>query len=227
MTEDLIDGDQLVMALFYMKKMGSLVSILMISACSQVLPFGSKPERTFSLRYEGDISALPTGGPIVFLDEPLMAEGLGGRTFAVEIEGRERTILKDARWSSSLSDLVRSYFERLLGASSKAQIIGEGGLDVRAGCRLSLRVWSFQLVPGRSRSEDDRVSVSFEAGLVHLSKGDLLARQLFASDTIVEGNDAVNVVDAYHGVLEKLGGDMVDWFNAALPACSESEGFDG
>ena len=207
-------------------KMGLVTGLAFLAAgCTQILPIGSKAERSFSLRYElAQDQYHGSGmkaGPVIFLDDPLLAEGLGGRTITVELEGRERTALKGAKWSAPLSDLIRGYLNRNLMANTQAQIVGEGGLDVHASCRISSKVWSFELHPqGEDGHEEDRVHVSLDLSLIDMRSGDLIGRNQFDNWSQLDATDGRAVVAAFHEAMEPVATDIAAWVTDNLKECS-------
>ena len=150
-----------------------------------------------------------------------MAEGLGGVTITVELDKRERTALKGVRWSAPLSDLIRGYLNRSLMHTTDAQVIGEGGLDVHASCRVSSKVWSFELHPqGENGVAEDMVHVSLDMSLIDMRSGDLIDRSQFDHRHRVDGTDGGDVVDAFHLAMAPMAGEISVWLAKNLTECS-------
>lgn len=191
-----------------------------LSACTQLLPFGSEAERNFVLSYPVSEEAYRAQGTVVFLEDPIMAEGLGGRGITVRLAGGERTIVKGMRWGVVLSEMVRNYFEQSLSRETDATVISEGGLGIRSACRLGLKVWRFELEPGASES-DDAVRVSLEAVLVNVGTGDLVGRDLFSKSESPRSNAPEALAAAFDAALAETSGDIAAWLQGNLPACSE------
>lgn len=195
-----------------------LVSLVLLTGCQQLLPIGGDQERTFALRYDGSVPPSKPDAPLLFIDDPLMAEGLGGQSLTVVLSDGERTALKDVRWATGSASLIRDYLDRYLMARSDAAFVGEGGLDIRTRCRLQTKVWAFEFRPGAT-PEEDRVFVWIEAALVSILSGDLLERSQVTSEHPVAGDDPSDVVAALDAALERVARDLIPLVDNNLETC--------
>lgn len=191
----------------------------LLSGCQQLLPIGSEPERTFSLEYAAPLSVPAPNAPLVFLTDPLMAEGLGGISITVSLDSGERTALKGARWSTDLGSLVRDYLDRSLTATTGAQFVGEGSLDLRTRCRLQTKVWVFDLAPGADAAQD-RARVSIEMRIIDNLTGTQIARDQARSEKRIAGNDPADVVEGLTAALSDVSQSAAALVNDQLEACS-------
>ncbi len=189
---------------------------LLLVGCQSLLP-SNDPERTFALRYDGVVPVEKVNVPVVFLDDPLMAEGLGGQTLTVVLDGGERTALNDLRWATDLQTLIRDYLDRRLMAGTDADYVGDGGLDIQASCRLQTKFWAFELRPGASAT-DDRVAVSLEASLVSLTTGELLARTQL-DELRPTGTTTGDVVQSLEGALGAVSDRLTKFMVSGLKSC--------
>ena len=195
--------------------------ILLLSACGPLVSFGGDEEaQIYSLFYE-PVGSENTTGLILYVEEPLMEQDLGGRRVAVDLGDYERTYLKDVRWSAALGDQVRAYLVRAVSFETNAQGMGEGALDVAAACRLGLTVWSFDYRPGTTPA-DDRVHLSIEASLVRLADGTLLGRKTFDHTSGISYGDKSSsaIVASFNALMREASSAMMLWTDKQLQACS-------
>ncbi|MEX0299644.1 MAG: ABC-type transport auxiliary lipoprotein family protein [Kordiimonas sp.] len=200
-----------------------LSSLLMgsVAGCGPLISFGGdgEPDETYGLRYEAKQAEQFPAGPIVYVDSPQMAEGLDGHGVTVVMQNGRRTVLERAAWSTHLSDLIRDYVAQSIGAQSGANMIGEGGLDITAGCRLGLKVWSFEFVPGEVAAEDG-VSVVLQFSLVRISDNQLLSHPTFAASVTVDSNSVGGVMSGFSRAMDQASSEYGGWFRERMGQCS-------
>lgn len=196
------------------------VAALATAACGPLISFGNDgpADSVYSLRYEGATKSGSPTGPIVYVDSPQMVEGLDGHGIAVRLDGNERTTLAGSSWSAHLSDLVRDYVTLALGDKSEANLVSEGGLDIKAGCRLGIKVWAMEFVPGATTA-DDTVELSMQFSLVRLSDSQLLSHPTFTETVSVANSDGRGVVTAFSSAMQSAASDYGRWFDAESSAC--------
>ncbi len=195
----------------------TLICAALLAGCQSILP-SNDPERTFAFRYDGQVPQSKDNAPVIFLDDPLMAEGLGGQTLTVVLDGGERTALNDLRWATGLESLIRDYLDRRLMAGTDADYVGDGGLDIRATCRLHTKFWAFEMRPGVSAA-DDQVAVSLEASLVSLTTGELLARTQLDEVRPTSAASTSDVVMSLEGALSTVSDQLTDFMSEGLKYC--------
>lgn len=193
----------------------------LLAACQQLLPIGSAPERTFTLEYAAPLSTPAAEAPVVFLSDPLMAEGLGGLTVTVSLDSGERTSLKNARWATDLGSLIRDYLDRALTEETDAQFVGEGSLDLKTRCRMQAKVWSFDFVPGDTPSKD-RARVMIDFRIIDNLTGTQIERASGRAERSVTGNDPSDVVSALAGALQETTDVAAGLVSRHLDVCSNS-----
>ncbi len=193
----------------------------MVASCGPLISFGgdSEPNETYGLRYQAQGAAEYPVGPIVYVDSPQMAEGLDGHNVTVVMQSGRRTVLERAAWSTHLSDLIRDYVAQSIGAQSGANMIGEGGLDISAGCRLGLKVWSFEFVPGETVAEDG-VSVVLQFSLVRISDNQLLSHPTFAASVEVDSKSVGGVMGGFSKAMDRAASEYGGWFRERMGQCS-------
>jgi ABC-type uncharacterized transport system auxiliary subunit len=192
----------------------------MLAGCGPLISFGQDgpADSVYSLEYQGAYGSFDEGAPTIYFDEPIMAEGLGGRKLAVRLQDFRRSTVAGASWSSNLADLMRGYLVRSVANTTGAQLIGEGGLDVEVGCRIATHVWSFELVPGADAS-DDIVDSTMELTLLNLRTGDLLGKQTFAAKVGVAGSDSQAIARAFNRAIENTAGEISTWLSDLQDGC--------
>lgn len=194
---------------------------LLLAGCGPLISFGDDgpADEVYSLAYAPSGPAIADDAPIIYVDEPLLAQGLGGVNVAVALDDNRRTSLMGVRWAENSSDLIRDYLVRAAGEKSGARLLGEGGLDVRAGCKLALKVWSFDFAPGAS-SRDDEVRVEIEFTLVRYSDNHLLGQPTFRDTQSVRSADSDRIVAAFHNAMGTVSDAAGDWLRGAASACA-------
>lgn len=195
--------------------------LILLAGCGPLISFGDDgpADDVFNLRYQGGYSANVDSENIIYLEEPLMNQGLSGVDIAVALPGDQRSTLKGVRWAGNSSDLVRDYLVRALSEKSGVKLLGDGGLDVRAGCRMTVKVWSFEFAPGES-SRDDTVDVAIEFSLVRYRDGHLVGQRAFNVNTPIDTNQGNSVVAGFREGMSALSGDAADWLAPLGSNCS-------
>jgi len=197
------------------------VAVLATASCGPLISFGDDgpADDVFTLRYEGGLKKESPSGPIVYVDSPQMVDGLDGINVAVRLDGNRRTVLAGSSWSAHLSDLVRDYVTLSLSYQSDANMIAEGGLDIKAGCRLGIKVWAMDFVPGRVSSED-QVELVMQFSLVRLSDSKLVSHPTFSNSVGVDMSDGRGVVAAFNKAMNVMANDYGRWFADEHRACA-------
>lgn len=196
---------------------------LLLSGCGPLISLGDDgpADDVFSLEYDGANVNTSDMATIIYVEEPLMSDGLGGVDVAVALENRRRTSLKGVRWSSNSTDLIRDYFIRAIGSMSGTRLLGQGAIDVRAGCRLGVKVWAFEFVPGNSAG-DDRVDIEVEFILVRYSDNRLIGQPTLSASTQVGTANGENIVEAFHGGMTSISREAGKWLKPLANECALS-----
>lgn len=192
----------------------------LLASCGPLISFGDEgpADEIYTLRYQGGYPVNATG-PVVFIDEPTVADSLKGDKVAVALPGNRRSIIDGVRWSAPLADLLRDYMLRALGASSEVRVVGDGGLDIQSSCRLGMKVWEMDYIPG-ARAGDDKVSVVLEFTLVRLKDNQLLGMPTIAKEVGTRGSGTNAVMAAFNEAMGDAAGDAASWFGKAHEACN-------
>jgi len=203
-----------------LKMAGVAASAFLVASCGPLISFGDDgpADSIYTLHYGGIVGADSPVGPVVYVDSPQMAEGLDGQGVSVRLDGNQRTTLTGAGWAAHLSDLVRDYVTLALGATSNANMIGVGGLDIKAGCRLGIKVWAMEFVPGLISSEDT-VDVAMQFSLVRLSDSKLLSHPTFSQTVNVQSSGGRGIVAAFDAAMAAAARDYSRWFKVESKAC--------
>lgn len=191
-----------------------------LTGCGPLISFGDEgpADTVYTLRYDGDYDR-GGSGPVVYVDEPTMTDGLKGEKVAVSLDGGKRLAIDGVRWSAPISELVRNYITRALGHKTPAQVMGEWGLDARAACRLGVNVWAFEYSPG-ARAADDTVEVAVELSLVRLKDSQLIGKPTFVETVAVNGAGGEAVMDAFSKAMATATDDMTQWFSGKYQECA-------
>ncbi len=205
--------------LFRRNALGLVAASVALASCGPLVSFGDEgpADEVFTLRYEGGYPASGTG-PVVFMDEPTVADGLNSDKVAVALDGNRRSTIDGVRWSAPPSDLVRDYLVRALADGSDARMVGQGGLDIQATCRLGVKLWEMEFVPG-ARASDDRVSVALELTLVRLKDNQLIGHPTIVKSPGVGGSGTNAVMAAFSDAMAEAGAEAAAWFKTAHKAC--------
>ncbi len=194
--------------------------VFSLSACGPLISFGNDgpADEVYTLAYNGTYSVFNAAAPRIYLDEPLMAEGLASRKMSVRLPDFRRSTISSISWSANLSDLIRGYMARSIAVKTGAQLISEGGLDVKVGCRMAVNVWAFELVPGESQV-DDKVSSTIELTLLNVTNGALLGRQTFVVEKQVNSVEGVAIAAAFNEAIEESSVTMSEWLLPIQSGC--------
>lgn len=199
------------------------VGMLLLAGCGPIISFGDDGPAgdIYSLEYA--VANTNVGGmaTIIYLEEPLMSDGLGGIDIAVSLENRKRTSLQGVQWSASSTDLIRDFFVRAIGSMSGTRLLGQGALDVQAGCRLGTKVWAFEFVPGTTAS-DDRVDIEVEFILTRYSDNRLIGQPTFSAAQSVTESDGENIVEAFHQGMTAISQEAGAWLAPVAAECALS-----
>lgn len=194
-------------------------SLLFAVGCGPLISFGDDgpADQIYSLDYPaaGDHSGADT---VIYVAEPLMGGGLSGTQVSVLLDNNQRTSLMGVRWTANTPDMIRDYLVRGLSAQSGALMLGEGALDVKVGCRLGVKVWDYEYVPGDSAS-DDRVDVEIELILVRYLDNALLGQPTFTVSESVGGSNGVDVVAGFNRAMASISRQAGSWIGEHLEAC--------
>lgn len=201
-------------------KAAMMSTALFVAGCGPLISFGDDgpADEVYNLRYDGSYSANIDSEYLVYLEEPLMSQHLSGVDVAVTLSGDKTTTLDGVRWSANSSDLIRDYLVRALSDKSGVKMLGEGGLDVQAGCRMTVKVWSFEFNPA-ARSRDDAVSVAIEFSLVRYRGSELLGQRAFTVDAPVSGSQSQAVIDGFRSGIRDLASEAAEWLKPLGQAC--------
>ncbi|MBV1900405.1 MAG: PqiC family protein [Kordiimonadaceae bacterium] len=194
---------------------------LAVAGCGPIISFGGDDPagEVYALRYSSDYASYDVNAPIIYLSNPQMLDGLDGTSIAVMLPDGQRTLLAGASWSAHISDLIREYVSHSLGAQTGANIISEGGLDIKAGCRLGLKVWSFELATGETAATD-AVNIALQFSLVRMKDSVLLSHPTFSQSVGVSGAGIGAVVDGFKAAMAGAAGDYGPWLRDHMAQCS-------
>lgn len=197
----------------------ALASGLMLAGCGPLISFGDDgpADQIFSLDYPAARPHL-AGDTIIYVEEPLMSGGLSGTQVSVTLDNNQHTSLMGIRWSANTTDMIRDYLVRGLSSRSGARMLGEGALDVQAGCRMGLKVWAYEYVPGDS-SADDTIDVEIEFILVRYLDNGLLGQPTFSASEPVAGSDGTDIVAGFDAAMRSISRQAGDWLQNHLEAC--------
>lgn len=195
--------------------------MLFLAGCGPIISFGDDgpADDVYSLEYGGAATNTSDMATIIYVEEPLMSDGLGGIEVAVALANRQRTSLKGVQWSANSTDLIRDYFVRAIGSMSGTRLLGQGAIDVQAGCRLGIKVWAFEFVPGASAS-DDRVDIEAEFILIRYNDNRLIGQPVFSAAQRVGGSDGENIVEAFHQGMSSISREAGQWLAPLASECA-------
>ena len=194
--------------------------IVMLSACGPLISFGDDgpADEVYSLRYPGEFSAGMRQGPIIYVDSPIMGDGLDGHEVAVRLAGNQRTSLQGVAWSAHLSDLVRDYVTLALADKTSVNLISEGGVDIKAACRLGIKVWAMEFVPGASAGSDS-IDIAIQFSLVRIADSSLLSHPVFSQNVKVNSSDSKGIMQAFNHAMGKAADEYGVWLRDLAPTC--------
>jgi len=194
-----------------------LGSALALAACGPLISFGDgEPETVYTLNYEPQRLDEPSG-PLLFISEPTVIGGLGGRSITVRLGDFERTTLKNVRWTTASTDLIREYLILSLRDSASLRTLGETGLDVSARCRLNTTIQAMEFVPGADPSAD-AVAFRTELTLVNQVSGQQVAHQVFDAGRRVEGSTK-GIIDGFNAAMADIAAQSSRWLGTAMTSC--------
>lgn len=192
-----------------------------LAGCGPIISFGDDgpADNVYSLKYAEANTNTSDMATIIYVEEPLMSDGLGGVNIAVALENRKRTSLQGAQWSTSSTDLIRDYFIRAIGSMSGTRLLGQGAIDVQAGCRLGTKVWAFEFVPGAS-ARDDRVDIEVEFILIRYNDNRLIGQPTFSATQQVTASEGENIIEAFHQGMTSISREAGAWLAPVASECS-------
>lgn len=192
-----------------------------LAACGPIISFGDDgpADDVYSLEYAAAANNAGDMATIIYVEEPFMSDGLGGIQVAVALENRQRTSLQGVQWSANSTDLIRDYFIRAIGSMSGTRLLGQGAIDVQAGCRLGTKVWAFEFVPGASAA-DDRVDIEVEFILIRYNDNRLIGQPTFTAMQQVTIADGQNIVDAFHRGMASISREAGQWLAPLASECA-------
>ncbi len=191
---------------------------LALASCGPLISFGdTEPETVYTLTYPASDKDAPDG-PVLFISEPGFSQGLGGRNVSVKLADNERTTVKNLRWSTSVSSLIRDFMVAGLRDRSNARAIGEDGLDVKTRCRLNSYIWAMDFLPGEARSQD-AIDIRIELSLIDLDEGTLIASEEFAGSTGVDGTPA-GITTGFTNSMIDMMPNLGRWLDNHLTSCA-------
>ncbi|MFC3050442.1 ABC-type transport auxiliary lipoprotein family protein [Kordiimonas pumila] len=202
-------------------RFSAIVACLAISSCGPLISFGDEGPiaSLYTLQYPHAMPITETEGPLVYVASPEMAGRLDSENIVVVLPDKEITSLEGAKWSDHLSDLLRDYITQSLAVQAPATLLGQSTLDVKADCRLGVKVWSMELAPG-STAQDDHVQVSIQLLLLRLADNRLIGQKLFNSSKELKNNGNTSVMEAFNDAMFDISNDYGVWFKEKLPACN-------
>jgi len=192
-----------------------------LTACGPIISFGDDgpADDVYSLEYDSVTTNAGDMATIIYVEEPLMSDGLGGIQVAVALENRQRTSLQGVQWSANSTDLIRDYFIRAIGSMSGTRLLGQGAIDVQAGCRLGTKVWAFEFVPGAAPA-DDRVDIEVEFILIRYNDNRLIGQPTFSAMQPVATADGQNIIDAFHRGMASVSREAAQWLAPLASECA-------
>ena len=199
----------------------AVFSLMFVAACGPLISFGDDgpADQVFGLEYNGSGQTTSDLTTLVYVEEPLMSDGLSGRQVSVVLPDNQRTSLMGMRWSTDSVDLIRDYLVRGVSATSGVRMLGEGALDVKAGCHLGLKIWAFEFVPGNNAG-DDRVNVEIEFSLVRYSDNRLIGQPTFSSSPGITGAQGEDVAAGFDRAMNAVTRQAGEWIASTSAACT-------
>ncbi len=199
----------------------SLIAVFVVAGCGPLISFGNDgpADDSYTLSYPKTYDGGKDRLAAIYVDQPLMTGGLGGEEIAVALPGNKRTVLKGVRWVSHISDLLRDYMTQSLRAETNANIVSEGGLDIKVGCRLGVKLWAMEYAPG-DRPGEDSINVSLELSLVRLKDANLVGHETFSRTRVVGSDSGQGVVSGFNDALNDIALDYGAWVTSNLEGCT-------
>ncbi len=196
-------------------------SALMLAGCGPLISFGDDgpADKVYGLEYNDVRAASGDMAAIVYLEEPLMSDGLGGNQVSVVLDNNKRTSLMGVRWSANSTDLIRDFLVRGVGSTSGIRLLGEGAIDVQAGCRMGVKVWAFEFVPG-DRAGDDRVDIEIEFILIRYNDNRLIGQETIKSSEKVDGSGGDAIVTSFERSMKAVSIEAGSWLAPKSADCS-------
>ncbi|MBL4771895.1 MAG: membrane integrity-associated transporter subunit PqiC, partial [Planctomycetes bacterium] len=128
------------------------------------------------------------------------------------------TVLDGVSWSTHISDLIRDYVGHAIGSQAGVNMIAEGGLDIKAGCRLGVKVWSFELATGASAAEDT-VEIALQFSLVRVKDSTLISRPTFTQSVPVPSAGLGGVVEGFKTAMSAAADEYGPWMRERMSQC--------
>jgi ABC-type uncharacterized transport system auxiliary subunit len=99
--------------------------------------------------------------------------------------------------------------------------MGEGSLDIKAGCRLGLKIREFAFAPD-SAIGSDKVNISIEFTLVRYADARLLGQPIFVASQTVDDNEGRAIVAAFHDGMNAVTSAAANWLAPLSSQCAIS-----
>ena len=202
------------------RRLAGLALCALVAGCGPLISFGeSGPAPVlYSLEYGGVPKDQSIGGPIVAVSTPDLLPRLEGQNIAVVLPGNEHTTLGGAEWSGHIGDMVQDYVMRALSSETSGTFVGRASLDVSVECRLGIKLWAMDYVPG-DRARDDKVVVSLQMILVRMADSSLLGQQVFTHEATPSTNSPRAIAAAFNEAMMNNAQAYQAWFSAKGSAC--------
>ncbi len=202
-------------------KLLGLAGCAFLAACGPIISFGDDgpADQIFGLEHAAAPSALGDMGTIIYVEEPLMSDGLGGNQISVALADNQRTSLQGVRWSANSTDLIRDYLVRGVANAAGVRLLGEGAIDVQAGCRMGVKVWAFEFVPGDT-ADDDRVDVEIEFVLVRYYDNRLIGQPTFTASPAVSEPGGRGITAAFDTAMGSVSSQAGAWLREYAGECA-------
>ncbi len=202
------------------KLLVSLTLCAAVAGCGPLISFGeSGPAPVlYSLEYSGAPKSPSMDGPIVAVSTPDLLPRLEGQNIAVVLPENEHTTLGGAEWSGHIGRMVQDYVMQALSSDGNATFVGRASLDVSVDCRLGIKLWAMDYVPGDSARED-KVVVSLQMMLVRMSNSSLLGQQFFTSEAKPVTASPRAIAAAFNDAMMDSAQAYKAWFAATGTRC--------
>ncbi len=203
------------------KRLLAFSALFAVAGCGPLISFGDDgpADAVYTLEYPDTYIGNVNEAATMYVSQPVMTGGLGGREITVSLPGNKQTLLKGVRWANHLSDLLQDYMIRSLRAETHANVISDRGLDVQVNCRLDAKVWTMAFTPGFAPGEDS-VEVSMEMSLVRITDAHLIGHPIYSQTVAVQGEGGDSVVAAFNSALNSIAKEYGAWVSENLEACS-------
>lgn len=187
-----------------------LLSLLMLAACSGVLPDGGERPDTYRVTAPQVSAAGSATGATLVVDEPSAMPGLATDRIAVWRDPRHLQYYADSRWVADAPEMLRGVMIEAFRSSGALQAVGRRSVELNPTHRLRTRLTAFE-----AGYEDGAalptVRVELAADLLSEPGRGIIGQHTASARVTPDGESVGQVIAAFDTATQRAMTDLVRW----------------